>query len=171
MLERLLAGAEHVGRTDSTIALLVQLALVREQDGDVPDALGALERAVRLAAPSGYLRAFLDEGEPLLGLLRRLLRGGGRPADAARVLRAFGASAQRATRPAELLTPREREVLRLLALGLPNRGIAERLVTSETTIKSHVHHLIDKLGAASRAEVLVRARELGELRRSVVQAA
>ena len=66
-------------------------------------------------------------------------------------------------RTPELLTPRERDVLRLLALGLPNRAIAERLVTSEATIKSHVHHLIDKLGAASRAEVLVRARELGEL--------
>ena len=64
---------------------------------------------------------------------------------------------------AELLTPREREVLGLLARGLPNRAIAEHLVTSEATIKSHVHHLIDKLGVGSRAEVLIRARELGEL--------
>jgi DNA-binding NarL/FixJ family response regulator len=78
-------------------------------------------------------------------------------------LQAFGAGAQQAARTTELLTPREREVLRWLALGLPNRTIAERLVTSEATIKSHVHHLIDKLGVASRAEVLVRARELGEL--------
>ena len=98
-----------------------------------------------------------------MGLLRRLRWQGDCPADAARLLRAFGASAQDATRTAELLTPREREVLRLLALGLPDRVIAERLVTSEATIKSHVHHLIDKLGASSRAEVLVRARELGEL--------
>jgi LuxR family maltose regulon positive regulatory protein len=165
LLETMLARAEPLGRTDSVIALLVQLALVREQDGDSPGALGALQRALSLAQPAGYVRVFSDEGEPLAVLLRRLLRRGVHAAYTRRLLQAFGNSSQRSAPAAELLTPREREVLRLLALGLPNRGIAERLVTSEATVKSHVHHLIDKLGVASRAEVLVRARELGELER------
>jgi LuxR family maltose regulon positive regulatory protein len=165
LLDRLLAGAEQAGRTDSAIGLLIQLALVREQAGDAAAALGAFQRAVGLAEPGGYVRVFLDEGDHLLVLLRRLLRVAEHAASAARLLAAFSVGAVREVPTAHLnlVTPREREVLRLLALGLPNRAIAERLVTSQATIKSHVHHLIDKLGVASRAEVLVRARELGEL--------
>jgi len=78
-------------------------------------------------------------------------------------VRAFGAGLDGAPAGVELLTPRERDVLRLLAAGLSNRAIAERLVTSEATVKSHVHRLIGKLGVASRAQVIVRTRELGTL--------
>jgi LuxR family maltose regulon positive regulatory protein len=163
LLENLLAAAKEVGRCDSVIAILLQLGLGREQAGDEQGALDALARAVSLAEPAGYLRVFLDEGEPMLTLLRRLLRRGGAAAYTARLLQAFAVGRERAASMPDLLTPRERDVLRLLAQGLPNRAIAERLVTSEATIKSHVHHLIDKLGAASRTEVLVRARQLGEL--------
>ena len=164
VLERLLTAAEEVGRGDSMIAILVQLGLVREQAGDGPGALDALARALSLAEPGGYLQVFLDEHEPLLTLLRRLLRRGGAAPYTGRVLRAFAVDGGRVASSApDLLTPRERDVLHLLGLGLSNRAIAERLVTSEATIKSHVHHLIDKLGAASRTEALVRARQLGEL--------
>ncbi|MBV9323847.1 MAG: helix-turn-helix transcriptional regulator [Chloroflexi bacterium] len=163
LLQRLLAPAERLGRTDSMIALRVQLALVRAQAGEAQSALAALGHAVTLAEPAGYVRVFVDEGEPMQALLRPLLRRGVCATYTARLLQAFDSGAQRAMPTAALLTPREREVLRLLALGLSNRAIAERLVTSEATVKSHVHHLIDKLGVASRTEVLVRARELGEL--------
>ena len=61
------------------------------------------------------------------------------------------------------MTRRERDVLRLLALGLSNRAISEQLVTSQATVKTHIHHLIGKLGVASRAQVVVRAREMGVL--------
>jgi len=63
----------------------------------------------------------------------------------------------------EFMTRREREILRLLALGLSNRAISEQLVTSQATVKTHIHHLIGKLGVASRAQVVVRAREMGVL--------
>ena len=102
LLERLLAAAEQVGRTDSVIALLVQLALAREQVGDAPGALEALERAVSLAEPAGYVRVFLDEGEPMLALLRRLLRRGASPVRirlACCGRSAAAASACRAARP------------------------------------------------------------------------
>jgi DNA-binding NarL/FixJ family response regulator len=58
---------------------------------------------------------------------------------------------------ANLLTPREVDVLRLLAEGLPNKIIADRLQISEHTVKFHVNALMDKLQAQSRTEVVVRA--------------
>lgn len=63
--------------------------------------------------------------------------------------------------PAEDLTPRELQVLQLLAEGLPNRGIAQALGISEHTVKFHVNAILGKLGAQSRTEAVVRATRLG----------
>jgi ATP/maltotriose-dependent transcriptional regulator MalT len=60
----------------------------------------------------------------------------------------------------EPLTAREQEVLRLLAAGLSNKEIAERLVLSEGTIKTHAHNLYGKLGVKSRAQAIARATSL-----------
>ena len=64
---------------------------------------------------------------------------------------------------AEALTPREQEVLALLAEGLPNKTIADRLHISEHTVKFHVNAILSKLGAQSRTEAVVRATRLGLL--------
>jgi DNA-binding NarL/FixJ family response regulator len=64
---------------------------------------------------------------------------------------------------AEALTPREQEVLQLLAEGLPNKTIADRLHISEHTVKFHVNAILSKLGAQSRSEAVVRATRLGLL--------
>jgi len=64
----------------------------------------------------------------------------------------------------EPLTARELEVLQLLAAGAPNRAIAEELVVTLDTVKSHLSHILDKLGAANRTQAVSRARELGLLR-------
>ena len=58
----------------------------------------------------------------------------------------------RGRRPDETLTPRELDVLELLGEGLTNRVIAERLFMSESTVKTHVSHVLAKLGAASRVQ-------------------
>ncbi len=63
--------------------------------------------------------------------------------------------------PPEALTPREREVLQLLAEGLPNKAIALRLGISEHTVKFHVNALLGKLNAQSRTDAVVRATRLG----------
>lgn len=63
--------------------------------------------------------------------------------------------------PSEPLTPREREVLQLIAQGLPNKAIAAELGISEHTVKFHVGAILDKLDAASRAEALARAARAG----------
>ncbi len=63
--------------------------------------------------------------------------------------------------PAETLTPRELEVLQLLAEGLPNKTIARQLSISEHTVKFHINAIMSKLGAQSRTEAVVRATRLG----------
>jgi LuxR family transcriptional regulator, maltose regulon positive regulatory protein len=87
----------------------------------------------------------------------------------ARVLRAFGPEhALPGTRQrtaavpgiVEPLTPRELEVLGLLAAGRSNQAIAGQLVITLDTIKKHVSHVLDKLGATNRTEAVTRAREL-----------
>lgn len=65
--------------------------------------------------------------------------------------------------PSPLLTPREMEVLRLLAEGLPNKGLASRLSVSEHTVKFHVNSIMGKLNAQSRTEAVTRATRLGIL--------
>jgi DNA-binding CsgD family transcriptional regulator len=61
-----------------------------------------------------------------------------------------------AGRPSDLLSPRELEVLELLARGFRNRDVAEALVISESTTKVHVRHILEKLGVRTRAEAVAR---------------
>ncbi|HEY8233389.1 MAG TPA: LuxR C-terminal-related transcriptional regulator, partial [Vicinamibacteria bacterium] len=79
----------------------------------------------------------------------------------------FGETVVRPTPPAdalvEPLTPRETEVLQLLAEGLTNRRIGERLAISEHTAKFHVNAILGKLGARSRGEAIAHAARLGLL--------
>ena len=60
----------------------------------------------------------------------------------------------------EKLSERELEVLRLIAVGLSNREIAEQLFLSPGTIKTHVHHIYGKLGVSNRTQAVVHAREV-----------
>src|SRR6266702_7531728 len=69
-----------------------------------------------------------------------------------------GAAAAAVPGLVEQLTAREREILVLLAAGMPNPRIAEELVVSLDTVKKHVSHLLGKLGAANRTEAVTRAR-------------
>ncbi len=84
------------------------------------------------------------------------------------MIRAFGPVREQADKSGsavtglvEPLTERELEVLRLLAAGRRNRDIARELVVTLETVKKHVSHIFDKLGAANRTEAVTRARELG----------
>lgn len=67
------------------------------------------------------------------------------------------------TQPVDELTPREREVLQLMAEGLPNKIIAQRLSISEHTVKFHINAILSKLGAQSRTDAVVRATRSGLL--------
>ena len=78
LLERLLLAAEEGGRTGRVIEILVLRALAHQALGDIPAALGFLDRAVTLAEPEGYVRVFADEGPPMTSLLRAAAKQGTR---------------------------------------------------------------------------------------------
>ena len=175
LLERLLAAATQQGRMGSVIEVRALQALALAARGDEPTALTALAEALRLACPEGYVRVFVDEGEPMAALLGRLVSAqraeqaaAGVPLEClAGLLRAFDGR-QETSRLGrnvpglvEPLTGREREVLGLLAAGSSNQRIAEELVVTLDTVKKHVSHVLDKLGAANRTEAVARARQLG----------
>jgi len=134
---------------------------------DTPDdALRFLQDALKRAQPEGFIRTFVDKGEPIKALLERLKsQGGERKSYILTILAAFGEIDKTCkSQPfVEPMSERELEILRLLADGLSNREIAERLVISVGTAKSHVHHILEKVGGNSRAQAVAKARELGLL--------
>ena len=131
------------------------------------NALRFLDDALKQAQPEGFIRTFVDNGTPMKFLLERMKAEGGELKDyVLTLLSAFGGESDRGNRSqplVEAISERELEILRLLADGLSNREIAERLVISVGTTKSHVHHILEKLGTESRMQAVAKARELGLL--------
>jgi len=170
LLERLLQAAEQGGRTGCVIEILAVQALVHQAQGDTSSALASLERALSLAEPEGYVRVFVNEGPPMVALLQEAASREIAPDSATRLLAAFPSDRPGDARPSEvrregkeLLSERELEVLQLIAAGLTNREIAEKLYLSLYTVKAHARSIYDKLDAHSRTQAAVRARELGIL--------
>jgi ATP/maltotriose-dependent transcriptional regulator MalT/predicted ATPase/class 3 adenylate cyclase len=164
VLERLLVDAEAKARRSSVLEILLLQALARDAQGDRKGALQLLEHALQLAEPEGYLRLFLDEGEPMVVLLREAHAHSVVPLYVATLLSAYGEQVPPPLPPpttlVEPLTEREREVLRLLAEGASNREMARRLVVSVNTVKKHVFNICGKLGVESRGQALAKARSL-----------
>jgi LuxR family maltose regulon positive regulatory protein len=166
LLDRLLRDAEAKARVSSVLEILVLRALAQEAQRDRTSALFTLVRALLLAEPEGYIRLFVDEGVPMLRLLRQAQARGVAPEYVAALLAAFGAlhlpDAALTARSAliEPLTEREREVLQLLAAGASNGEIARRLVLSVGTVKKHVSNICGKLDVQSRTQAIARARIL-----------
>jgi LuxR family maltose regulon positive regulatory protein len=164
LLEWLLVDCEADGRWGSVIEVLVQRALAWQGMSEIPQALQALERALALAATEGYLRVFLDAGEPLARLLRYAGSKGIAPKVVSYILSEFDKSTDFTPitqQPLiEPLSERELEVLRLMAAGNSNQEIAAQLVLSSGTVKSHLSHIYSKLNVNSRTQCLARVREL-----------
>jgi LuxR family maltose regulon positive regulatory protein len=172
LLERLLEAAEAGQRTGSVIEILVLQALAHEAQGKIPAALAPLGRALTLAGPEGYVRLFVDEGAPMAQLLSEAAAREIRPGYTGKLLAAFQAEAQpRPGTPAlplaqplvEPLSQRELEILQLIAQGLSNREISERLFLAVSTVKGYNQNIFAKLQVQSRTEALARARALGLL--------
>jgi LuxR family maltose regulon positive regulatory protein len=172
LLERLLKAAEEGGRTGSAIEILVLQALAYHVQGDLPAALKPLQLALTLAEPEGYVRMFVDEGPPMAQLLLEVASRGIMPDYTGKLLAAFEADKRKSEdkpdlAPAKLLieplSQRELEILKLIAQGLSNREIGERLFLALDTIKGHNRIIFDKLQVQSRTEAIARARELGLL--------
>ena len=164
---RLLQKAESAKRTGKVIEILVLRALAFQGKRDSGQALEILERAVALAQPQGYLRTFLDEGEPVARLLKASrLKVEGHPRQYVdELLIAF--SGQKPEGPGfqaetliEPLTQRELEVLKLIEAGCSNQEVAARLVISITTVKRHISNIYAKLDVTSRTQAISRAHLL-----------
>jgi LuxR family maltose regulon positive regulatory protein len=192
VLEPLCQRMEQQKRTRLWLESLMLQALALSQiqaeggaAGESDQAFDALERALSLAEPGGYVRLFVDEGEPMQRLLsdfkarfseqchkpieeasRRLL------AYVERLLAAFASpptlpdqSTVGPSQPGmvEPLSQRELEVLRLLPTELSSAEMADELVVSVNTLRTHLKNLYGKLGVHSRYEALARAKEAGLL--------
>jgi DNA-binding NarL/FixJ family response regulator len=119
--------------------------------------------ALRAGASGFLLKDVLPED--LIAAVRVVARGDGliAPTVTKRLIEQFVRTAPPSTPPGELdeLTPREVEVLTLIARGLSNGEIASDLVLSEATVKTHVKHVLAKLGARDRVQAVVFAYEAG----------
>ncbi|HEU4899412.1 MAG TPA: tetratricopeptide repeat protein [Actinomycetota bacterium] len=170
LLRRLLEAAEAGERTGSVIEILVLQALTHDARGDVPAALAALERALTLAEPEGYVRVVAGEGPPMASLLRRVARQ--RPSwDYVRRLLHAGGTQARPTAPAgqrlvEPLSERELDVLRLLSSDLDGPDIARELTVSLNTLRTHTKNIYAKLGVNNRRAAVRQAAELNLLSRT-----
>jgi LuxR family maltose regulon positive regulatory protein len=165
LLERLLAAADAGGRNGSVLDILVVQSLAHQSLGESAAALVAIERALRLAQPEGYVRTFVDEGAPMAALLRTVSRSGTARDYARQLLSTFATPeeplpARQALIKVEPLSERELHVLRLLATDLDGPEIASQLVVSLNTMRTHTKSIYTKLGVNSRRAAVRRAEEL-----------
>ncbi|MGE8065233.1 LuxR C-terminal-related transcriptional regulator [Pseudomonas sp. NPDC089569] len=169
------AQAQQRYRRVLKLRLLHAMAL--DGQGEEKAAFEELTQALRFASHEGFLRTFIDEGPRLADLLHRWHAALHNRVAANGINMGFLTTLlERCKRPQvehplahaagndiEILTSREIQVLQLLAAGLRNRVIAERMFLSEFTIKSHLRNINAKLGAQGRTEAVAIARQKGLL--------
>jgi ATP/maltotriose-dependent transcriptional regulator MalT len=189
LLDRLLQAAEDGGRMGNVIEILILRAQLYIALKMHANALVDIERALLLAEPEGYIRSFVDEGEPVKLLISEFRSMAGKQEGhlrlekrsklltyVDRLLSAFFVHSpviapgskvsekvkypQQSSLP-EPLSERELEVLRLIAEGASNRDISERLVIANPTVKRHVSNIFNKLGVSSRTQAIAAGREIG----------
>ena len=172
------ASTEPGGRLGRLIEvhLLRALAYLKQSGGRLsPNSIQSLERALELGEPQGYALLFLEEGPESIPLLNAVANGRSTPDRvkkyARTLLNAFDRIGKSETHRStigstdlvEQLTPREMEVLKLLASGDSNQTIADKLVITVRTVKKHTGNIYGKLGASSRIQAVAQAHELGLL--------
>jgi LuxR family maltose regulon positive regulatory protein len=165
------------------IETLVLQSLAYQALSDAARAVCCLERALSLAEPEGFVRTFVDRGAPMAALLKQILKalqnGGQAPSHGImsdyvrRLLDVIGKTERTQTGPpiatpsspglVEPLSNREAEVLRLLARDLTSTEIAQELVLSVHTVRSHIKSIYAKLDVHSRYEAIMRATEFNLL--------
>jgi LuxR family maltose regulon positive regulatory protein len=161
ILDALLKQGQAQGRVRTRIEVMILMALFHRAEKDIPIAVDWLSQALGLAAPEGFIRIFLDEGEALLDLLPRARQAAPELVDA--ILGSLQAESGKSPldQLPEPLSEQEMRVLGLIVAGKTNREIAEELVISVGTAKWHVHNILQKLGVSNRSQAIARARELG----------
>jgi LuxR family maltose regulon positive regulatory protein len=192
LLERLLSAADAAGRGGEMVELLALKALAHQAHYQVDLAFTTLIQALKLGEPEGYVRTFVDQGLPMAELLAQCIafRQAQEPRRAQddpirmyieRLLSAFPiqqgmarlnaleappvlrTALERSSALIEPLSKRELEVLQLLAQGLTNPEIGQRIFVSALTVKVHIRNIYGKLGVDNRLRAVAKARDLGLL--------
>jgi LuxR family transcriptional regulator, maltose regulon positive regulatory protein len=164
-LDGLLAQLTRLRQPTRQVELLSLKAVTLAISDDRPGALQSLEEAIALAEPRGLIRPVVDAGPQLEPLMEEMAAR--QPSSFIDRLLAAMRSGALNSAPQSLsvarLTPREREVLVLLSQYYTDRIIAETLVVSPLTVRTHIENLAEKLGVRGRRTIVDRARELGLL--------
>jgi len=174
LIEPLLEKTQASGLMFYATRFLILDALVLYAQGETSSAITTLKRALALAEPENYIRSFLDLGKPMEEFLRGALESQSLSEPhlvtyVSRLLPQFNIDDRTKTsQPAtdaliEPLAERELEILQLIAQGLSNREISERLFLALSTVKGYNRIIFDKLQVQRRTEAVARARQLGLL--------
>jgi LuxR family maltose regulon positive regulatory protein len=183
VMEPLRRQVEAKGWEDGRLKVMVLQAVALHAHGEKEQAAQLLGEALALAEPGGFIRTFVDEGPPMVRLLRESSKRGIAPTYVNRLLSAFAAQdppksqdqaqgaetqvvgSQVPTTPplTEPLTDRELEVLQLMSDGLTYNEIAAQIMVSLNTVRTHVKNIYSKLYVHKRSQAIARARELNIL--------
>ena len=163
--------AEKLGRGRQILEIMVLQTLAYQALDNVDEALERLSRALDLAKPEGFVRIFVGEGVPMAQLLYQAAERRLSPKYAGQLLAAFptatlerGLDSPRiGLEVVEPLSPREIEVLQLVAEGFSNRQIADKLFITPNTVRVHTSNIYGKLGVNNRTRAVAKARGLGVL--------
>jgi len=171
LLQQLLNTAEAGKHISRIIKILILQAMIFQAGDDTTQAMVALERALTLAKPEGFIRIFVDEGTVVARLLHDALSRGISPDYVRQLLGVFpvdesdeATSTKSKVDQSELIEPlseREIEVLQLIAEGLTNQEICSKLCVTLNTVKTHTRNIYAKLGAHTRTQAVARGRTLG----------
>lgn len=170
ILEHIQTPAEAEGRYRHVIEIYTLKALALQALNQHQAALEHLEHALRLAEAEGFMRVFLDgaflgKGIPMQHLLYKAAEHGITPGFTGKLLDAFPVivddQQKSGVELVEPLSQREIEVLEHLARGLSNREIAQQLIISTDTVKTHTGNIYSKLGVHNRTQAVIKAKALG----------
>lgn len=183
VLAALYPSAQSAERTSRVIEILLLQAWLVQAQGNIKQAMARLQNALVLAESEGFVRMFVDEGEPVRNLLQHAASAGIAAKYVATLLAAedhtdsspqdepatiAGVAANTPAAPSdsataalvEPLTDRELEVLRLVAQGLTNREVATKLIVATSTVKKHLENIYGKLNVNNRTQAIATARTL-----------
>lgn len=171
LIDRLALSAESAGRVGHLIDLLVLQALALDALGDLNQALSCLEQALGLARPQGFVRIFLNNGGPIIRLLKEAARRNIGADYAVKLLERVDTDPQPdgpdLSPPSPLVDPlsdRELEVLHLMAQDLTYKEISNHIMVSLNTVRTHVKNIYSKLMVHKRSEAVAKAEELNLLK-------
>jgi LuxR family maltose regulon positive regulatory protein len=165
MLDSFRERMEVKGWKDEILKIMALQVVALHTHGETDQAVQLLGETLALAEPGGFIRTFVDEGAPMAQLLVEAAARGILPDYTSNLLAVFKTEKHADTTPppqplVEPLSPRELEVLQLIAKGLSNREISERLFLALDTVKGHNHRIYGKLGVKNRTQAVNKAISL-----------